>query len=96
MLLVARVGDGKLERSATGAPVDEPALLASVGFCAGVFERATLRVAVKGAGGAVDAARTKKLIESAQGQFDLAPGRLLPAAKAADKATAVIEVLEAQ
>jgi hypothetical protein len=87
LLLVARVGDPKL---------DEPALLATIGLLAGVFERAALRVSVRSAaGGGVDAARTKKVIESAQGQFDLAPGRLLPGTKPVDKATAVVEVVEA-
>jgi hypothetical protein len=87
LLLVARVGDAKL---------DEPALLATIGMLAGVFERAVLRVSVRSAsGGGVDAARTKKVIESAQGQFDLAPGRLLPGTKPVDKATAVVEVVEA-
>ena len=52
-----------------------------IGLLAGVFERAPLRITVRGAGG-VDAAKVKKLIEAAQGQFDLAPGRLTAGTKA--------------
>jgi hypothetical protein len=76
-----------------GAKLDEPAFLADIGLLAGVFERSRLRVTVRGPGG-VDAARTKKLLESAQGQFDLAPGRLVVGDKVPDKAIGAIDVLD--
>jgi hypothetical protein len=85
VLLVARHPEGK---------VDEAAFLSTVGLLGGVFERNTLRVTIKGGAG-VDAARTKKLVENAQGQFDLAPGRLVVGTKAVDKSSAAVEVLEA-
>jgi hypothetical protein len=84
VLLVARQPDGKL---------DEAAFVDALGLVAGVFERAPLRVTVRGGGG-VDAARTKKLIEAAEGRFDIAPGRMVPGTKAIDRAAAAIEVLE--
>jgi hypothetical protein len=74
--------------------VDERALESMVGLLAGSFERSALRVTVK-KGGSVDGARVKKLIESAQGTFDIASGRLIAGAKGVDKAGAAIEVFPA-
>lgn len=84
-LITYRQADGKL---------DETSLIESLGFLAGVFERAPLRLAIT-AGGAVDKARTKKLIDDATGRFGLAPGRILPATKSVPGTAAAIEVLTA-
>jgi hypothetical protein len=72
--------------------LDEEALVETIGLLAAVFERATLRVAVTSAGG-VDGGKTKKLIEAAEGRFDLPPGRVIPAKKAGAKGAAVVEVV---
>src|SRR5262249_33872597 len=60
-LLVHREADGKL---------DEKGFLDALGVAAGVFEHAPIRVTVK-AGGSVDAGRTKKIIDAAEGRFDI-------------------------
>jgi hypothetical protein len=78
VLLVHRVADAK---------VDEDALVADVGFLAGVFDRAALRVSAR------PAALAKSAVESAYGRFEIAPGRLLTGAAPAGVAPAAIEVL---
>lgn len=84
ILLAYRAPEGK---------IDEPALVARVGMLAGLFEKSSLRITVRGAAG-VDTPRTKKLVEAVQGQFDIAPGRLVAGTKAEGKAAASVEVLE--
>ena len=81
-LLVYRQKDGE---------VDERALESTLGLLAGAFERSALRLSIK-KGGSVDSAKVKKMIESAQGTYDIAPGRLLAASKSVDKSGAAIEV----
>ncbi len=84
-LITYRQPDGKL---------DEATLVATAGLLAGVFERAPLRLAVN-AGGTVDKARTKKIIDDATGRFGLAPGRIVAAGKSVALTSATIEVLTA-
>lgn len=84
-LITYRQPDGKL---------DEAALVATAGLLAGVFERAPLRLAVT-AGGSVDKARTKKIIDDATGRFGLLTGRIVPATKSIALTSATIEVLTA-
>jgi hypothetical protein len=74
--------------------LDEPALLAQAGLFADAFERSAMRVAVV-KGGSVDAAATKKLIETVEQRFDVTPGRLVAAKKAPGKAAGAIEILAA-
>lgn len=83
VLIAHRQPEGKL---------DEDALVATAGLLAGVFERAPLRLAVS-AGGAIDKARTKKVIDATLGRFGLAPGRIVPAAKSLPQSSASIEIL---
>ena len=83
VLLAYRQPDGKL---------DDTALVTTAGFLAGVFERAPLRLGVN-AGGAIDKARTKKVIDDTLGRFGLAPTRITPAAKSLPQSSAFIEVL---
>ncbi len=71
---------------------DEEALVETIGLCAAVFERNVIRVAVTNAGG-VDAAKTKKVIEAAEGRFDIVAGRVLALKKAAAKGAAIVEVM---
>jgi hypothetical protein len=85
-VVVYRQAEGKL---------DEADLLSMTGFLAEVFERSALRVAVV-RGGGVDAAGTKRVVESAGERFDILPGRLFVAKKAVAKAAGSIEVLAAQ
>ncbi|MFO0592383.1 MAG: hypothetical protein U0441_32870 [Polyangiaceae bacterium] len=84
-LLTYRQPDGKL---------DDAAMVSAAGLLAGVFERAPLRLAVN-AGGSVDKAKTKKLIDDATGRFGLAQGRILAATKAIPQSAGTIEVLAA-
>lgn len=84
-MIIARQPEGKL---------DEPALQATAGFLADVFERSAVRVAVIKAGG-VDGAATKRLIDEVEQRFDVAPGRLSAAKKARPSAAATVEVLAA-
>lgn len=79
----------------TDAKLDDAALVTTAGFLAGVFERAPLRLGVN-AGGAIDKARTKKVIDDTLGRFGLAPGRITPAAKSLPQTAAFIEVLSVQ
>jgi hypothetical protein len=72
--------------------LDEEALSNTIGLCAAVFERSVIRVAVTSAAG-VDAAKTKKVIEAAEGQFDIGAGKLVEAKKAGAKGAAVVEVM---
>lgn len=72
--------------------LDEEPLVDTIGLLAAVFERSVLRVSVTGAGG-VDAAKTKKVIEAAEGRFDLASGKLVAPKKAGAKGAAVVEVM---
>ncbi len=83
VLLAYRQPEGKL---------DETALVTTAGFLAGVFERAPLRLGVN-AGGAIDKARTKKVIDDTLGRFGLAPTRFTPAAKSLPQSSAFIEIL---
>jgi hypothetical protein len=85
VLLTLRQPEGK---------VDVPALLASAGLLADVFERGVLRISVTKAG-AVDAAATKRLADDIVQRFDVAPERLVVTKKAPPKAGAAIEVLVA-
>ena len=88
--------DGVLLRyTAEGAKLDEAALVAEIGFLAGLFERSTIRVAVRGTPGA-HKAKTAKLIESAMGRFGIEPDRLVAADKPAQKGQAVVDVLAAR
>jgi hypothetical protein len=82
-ILVHRQPEGKL---------DEEGLIAQAGFLAAVFERSSIRVAVQPAG-AVDAGKTKKVIERVQDRFDVPPGRLIPARAALGKGAAALEIL---
>ncbi len=69
--------------------LDEDALVNTIGLLAATFERSILRIAVSGAAGAVDTAKTKKVIEAAEGQFGVEPGRLLAASKSKNRGAAV-------
>jgi hypothetical protein len=69
--------------------LDEEALVNTIGLLAATFERSVLRIGVGGAAGAVDAAKTKKVIEAAEGQFAVEPGRLLVASKSKNRGAAV-------
>jgi hypothetical protein len=73
--------------------LNEEALADTIGLLAAVFERSMLRVSVQPQG-LVDGGKTKKVIETALGRFDLADNRLVVAKKAgARNAAAVVEVL---
>ena len=74
--------------------LDEPALLASAGLFADLFERSTLRVAVV-KGSSVDAAATRKLIDGVEQRFDVTPGRIIAAKKARPSVAGAIEILAA-
>ncbi|MEZ4301825.1 MAG: hypothetical protein R3B70_43220 [Polyangiaceae bacterium] len=76
----------------TDSKADDQALVTSIGFLAGVFERAPLRISV-GAGTVSDKNRAKKIIEDATGRFGLAAGRISPAPKASPQVRASVEVL---
>lgn len=82
-LLVSRQPEGKL---------DEEAFVGSAGLTAAVFERSPIRVAVH-QGAAVDAAKTKRIIERVQDRFDVPAGRLSPAKASLGKGPGAIEVL---
>lgn len=86
VLLVHRLGDGT-------ANMNDASIVASLGFVAGVFERSAIRVTIK-SGGTLDTKRAQKIIDAAQGQFDIAAGRLTVGTKPAERASAAIEVLE--
>jgi len=85
VLVTYKQPDGKL---------DEAALVANAGLLAGVFDRTPLRLSVS-AGGSVDKARMKKIIDDALGRFGLAPGRIIAASKPVAQSAAAIEVLTA-
>ncbi len=72
--------------------LDEEALINTVGLLAAVFERSVLRVSISGGAGTVDTAKTKKLIDTAEGQFGVESGRLVVASKTKSKG-ATIEVM---
>ncbi|HVK71545.1 MAG TPA: hypothetical protein VM694_44130 [Polyangium sp.] len=72
--------------------LDEEALIDTIGLLAAVFERSVVRVAVTSAGG-VDGAKTKKVIEAAEGRFDLESGKLVAPKKPGAKGAAVVEVM---
>jgi hypothetical protein len=73
--------------------VDEAALLETLAFLGGAFDRATLRVTIrKGTG--VDTARTKKLVEQAAGELDLG-ARAQVGGKMPERCGAAIEVVPA-
>ncbi|MDC0749236.1 hypothetical protein [Polyangium mundeleinium] len=72
--------------------LDEEALIDTIGLLAAVFERSVVRVSVTSAGG-VDGAKTKKVIEAAEGRFDLESGKLVAPKKAGAKGAAVVEVM---
>lgn len=68
---------------------DEEALTNSIGLLAAVFERSVLRVSVSGTGGAVDTAKTKKVVDAAEGQFGVESGRLVAASKTKARGAAI-------
>lgn len=68
--------------------LDEEAFINTVGLLAGVFERNVLRVSITGAPG-VDATKTKKAIDTVEGQFGVESGRLLVATKAKGRGASV-------
>jgi len=72
------------------AELDERALETHIGFLAGAFERSALRVSIR-----KDDKKLKKILESAQGTYDIAPGRLIAGTGGAEKASALIEVFPA-
>ena len=72
--------------------LDEEGLVHTIGLLAAVFDRSVLRVSVGGAAGAADAAKTKKVVEAAEGQFGLESGRLVAATKTKGR-SASIEVM---
>jgi hypothetical protein len=72
--------------------LDEEALVNTIGLLAAVFERSVLRVSIGGAAGAVDAAKTKKVVDAAEGQFGVESGRLVVATKTKGR-SASIEVM---
>lgn len=72
--------------------LDEEALVHTIGLLAAVFDRSVLRVSIGGAAGAVDATKTKKVVEAAEGQFGLESGRLVVATKTKGR-SASIEVM---
>jgi hypothetical protein len=72
--------------------LDEEALVDTIGLLAAVFERSVVRVSVTSAAG-VDAAKTKKVIEAAEGRFDIDGGRLVAPKKAGAKGAAVVQVM---
>jgi hypothetical protein len=83
VMLVSPQPEGKL---------DDEAFPGAVGLIAAVFERSPIRLSVnQGAG--VDAGRTKKLIERAEGRFDVPAGKLSPAKAAIGKGPGGVEVL---
>jgi hypothetical protein len=82
-LLVSRQPEGKL---------DEEAFVGAAGLIASVFDRSPIRVAVH-QGAAVDAPRTKRVIERVQDRFDVPAGRLAPAKAALGKGPGAVEVL---
>lgn len=74
--------------------LDEAALVAAAGQLAAAFDRAVVRIGVL-RGPAVDAAKTKQVVDAVVGRFGLPPGRVVAATKAGGKGAAVIEVLGA-
>jgi len=76
--------------TARDTKLDESAIVADVGLLAGLFERSTLRIFVRGPRYKRDAA---KIVEDAAGRFGLEAGRLEAGDKPATKGVAVVEVL---
>lgn len=76
------------------AKLDEDALVAAAGQLAAAFDRAVVRIGVL-RGPAVDAAKTKQVVDAVLGRFGLPAGRVVAASKAGGKGAAVIEVLGA-
>jgi hypothetical protein len=72
--------------------LDEESLVNTIGLLAAVFERSVLRVSVNGQASAVDTAKTKKVVDAAEGQFGVESGRLVVATKSKARGAA-IEVL---
>ncbi|HQB44204.1 MAG TPA: hypothetical protein PLV85_11390, partial [Polyangiaceae bacterium] len=75
----------------SAAEVDEDALAGEIGFLAGLFDRSTLRVAVRGTA-AIHKAKAAKAVAAAIGRFGLAENRLQIASQPARTASATIEV----
>ncbi len=69
--------------------LDEESLVNTVGLLAAVFERNVLRISVNGQTGGVDATKTKKVLEAAEGQFGVESGRLVAASKARARGAAI-------
>ncbi|MBK9262215.1 MAG: hypothetical protein IPM54_20725 [Polyangiaceae bacterium] len=69
--------------------LDEDALVNTIGLLAAVFERSVVRVSIAGAAGGVDTTKTKKVIEAAEGQYAVEPGRLVAATKAKARGASV-------
>jgi len=69
--------------------LDEEALVNTIGLLAAVFERSVLRIAVSGPAGAVDKEKTKKVVDTAEGQFGVESGRLVAASKTKAKGAAI-------
>lgn len=72
--------------------LDEDALINTLGLLAAVFERSVVRVSISNVAGTVDATKTKKIIDTVEGQFGVESGRLVVATKTKSRAAA-IEVL---
>lgn len=68
--------------------LDEETFINTVGLLAAVFERNVLRISITGTPG-VDASKTKKAIDTVEGQFGVESGRLLVATKAKGRGASV-------
>ncbi len=72
--------------------LDEDVLVGKAGWVAGLFDRSTIRLAVRGPRG-VDTAKTKAVVETVIDRFDVAPERVSEASKVVGNGAASIEVL---
>jgi len=73
--------------------LEEEALVDTLGLLAAAFERSVIHVAVNAAAGGVDTAKTKKVIEAAEGRFDVHPGRLVVSKKTGVRGTALVNAV---
>lgn len=75
-----------------GSKLDEEGLVAEAGWVAGVFDRSTVQVTVRGARG-VDRARAQTIVDTVADRFDVSPQRLSVGKKVVGAGPASIEVL---
>ena len=85
-LLIVLAAVGKL---------DDEAFIANLGWVAGLFDRSTLRVTVRGASG-FDATKTRRIVETARDRFGLAGARVSEGKKLVGTGAGSIEVLPAR